>query len=234
MSIKDYNISLIEKVALRLDELLDEVVFLGGATTALLTTDPQIPDARQTLDVDCIIDIISFVDYNKLGKRLREKGFTQSIEKPIICRWQIESVIVDIMPTDKRILGFANRWSKDALLNAQKYNLKPNLSINLITPIFFIATKLEAFKLRGNNDYLASHDLEDIITIVDGRKEIIEDLRHANDNVKKYIIDEFIQLNDNRHFHDALPGHLNYGSISGMRLSLLNKRIDSICQLSNE
>lgn len=40
---------------------------------------------------------------------------------------------------------------------------------------YFCATKLEAFGGRGKNDYLASHDLEDLITVVDGRPELLED-----------------------------------------------------------
>jgi hypothetical protein len=31
-----------------------------------------------------------------------------------------------------------------------------------------VATKLEAFLKRGGGDYIASHDLEDIVTVVDG------------------------------------------------------------------
>jgi hypothetical protein len=40
----------------------------------------------------------------------------------------------------------------------------------------FVATKFEAFHGRGNNDHLASHDLEDIITVVDGRPELMGNL----------------------------------------------------------
>ena len=60
--IKLANIRMLEFVAKRLDFLCDEVVFLGGCTTALFITDQAVPDVRYTLDVDCIVDVISFQD----------------------------------------------------------------------------------------------------------------------------------------------------------------------------
>ena len=46
----------------------------------------------------------------------------------------------------------------------------------IVTPPLFIATKLEAFHGRGGDDLFTSHDLEDIIAVVDGRAEIIGSL----------------------------------------------------------
>jgi hypothetical protein len=37
--------------------------------------------------------------------------------------------------------------------------------------VAFVATKLEAFASRGGGDFLTSHDLEDVLNIVDGREE---------------------------------------------------------------
>ncbi|MCK4690308.1 MAG: hypothetical protein KAT20_00755 [Desulfuromonadales bacterium] len=47
----------------------------------------------------------------------------------------------------------------------------------LFTLAHFIATKLEAFFGRGNGNYWGSHDLEDIMTVIDGRPD-------SNDNRK--------------------------------------------------
>ena len=51
-------------VARRLGPLREQVVFLGGATTALLVTDPAAPAPRPTRDVDVIIEVGSLVEYN--------------------------------------------------------------------------------------------------------------------------------------------------------------------------
>ncbi len=53
------SLEMIKLVALKLDYLRDKVVFLGGAATCLLVTDPALPEIRSTLDVDVIIEISS-------------------------------------------------------------------------------------------------------------------------------------------------------------------------------
>ena len=44
------------------------------------------------------------------------------------------------------------------------------------SPVGFIATKYVAFLDRVAADYYASHDLEDLITVIDGREKIIEEV----------------------------------------------------------
>ena len=72
------NIRMLEFVAAKLGELRNEVVFLGGCTTALFIDDPNIPDVRYTFDVDCVVDVISLSQYHKLEKKLKDLGFKQS------------------------------------------------------------------------------------------------------------------------------------------------------------
>jgi hypothetical protein len=58
-------------------------------------------------------------------------------------------VILDVMPLDQEILGFSNRWYREAMHAATVLTLEPSLQIRSITAPFFLATKLEAFKGRG-------------------------------------------------------------------------------------
>src|SRR5947199_3909542 len=106
------NIRMLQFVATKLGELCNQVVFLGGCTTALFITDTATPDVRYTLDVDCIVDVISLNHYYQLEKQLREHGFTRSMHDDVICRWHYDDVILDVMPTEEKILGFGNRWYK--------------------------------------------------------------------------------------------------------------------------
>jgi len=56
------NLKMLEIVADGLKELIDEVAFVGGATTALyLSEDASIADSeiRSTEDVDCVIEVAS-------------------------------------------------------------------------------------------------------------------------------------------------------------------------------
>lgn len=93
------------------------------------------------------------------------------------------------MPTDSSILGFGTRWYHPALENAQRTQIGEH-EIRLITAPYFLATKLEAFRGRGRNDF-RSHDLEDIVTVIDGRPETVEEVRHARADLQKYLSDVF-------------------------------------------
>ena len=55
--------------------------------------------------------------------------------------------------------------------------LSDDLAIRIVTGPFFIATKLEGFKGRGKGDFLGSHDLEDMISVVDGRATLVKEVR---------------------------------------------------------
>jgi hypothetical protein len=89
---------------------------------------------------------------------------------------------------------------------------------------YFLATKFDAFKGRGNQDYLLSKDMEDIITILDGRPEIIDEIQQAPDDLRSYLSDAFSELLNNRHFTDALPGHLPPDKASQSRLPIILNR----------
>src|SRR5208283_2177257 len=96
-------------------------------------------------------------------------GFHQPhTEGAPVCRWLSGDLIFDLMPTDSSILGFSTRWYHPALKNAQRTRIGVS-EIRVITAPYFLATKMEAFHGRGQNDFRMSHDLEDIVTVVDGR-----------------------------------------------------------------
>jgi len=49
--------------------------------------------------------------------------------------------------------------------------------IRVVTAPYFFATKIEAFKDRRRRDFWASHDLEDLIFLIDGRSIVEEALK---------------------------------------------------------
>jgi hypothetical protein len=223
------NIEMIKKTAQYLGDLCEKVAFLGGATTGLLITDPASAEPRPTLDIDVIVEIISMKEYYQLETNLRSLGFKQSMDKEDpICRWIIDKIILDVMPTDEKILGFSNKWYSEALENSMLYEIEKNLGINLVTAPYFPATKIEAFYGRGNNDFLCSHDLEDIITVLDGRKEIIEEVRKSSDELRMFISKTFKNFLKNGSFIESLSGHLLPDSASQERLPLLIQRIENL------
>lgn len=89
------NIKMLEFVTIKLADLCDELVFVGGCTTALFVTDEAVPDIRYTLDVDCIIDVISLNNYYKIEKRLTQLGFKKSKQADE----QVRAYLVDELAT---------------------------------------------------------------------------------------------------------------------------------------
>lgn len=225
------NLAMLEFVARKLGELNNEVVFLGGCTTALLITDPASIDVRSTLDVDCIVDVISLMDYYRFENKLKKQGFKKSMEDGVICRWRYDAIILDVMPTNEKILGFGNRWYSSAIEDAISHQLCEDLSIKSVSVPYFLGTKLEAFKTRGNNDFFSSHDFEDIITVIDGHISIAEDISLTNTDLKAYLINIFLDFLKNDQFHAALPGHLNHGNAAEERSYTVLKRIEQITKL---
>ncbi|MFP4814487.1 hypothetical protein [Providencia hangzhouensis] len=170
------------------EELLAQVVFVGGCTTGLLVTDEYTKEQiRYTDDVDLVVDIVGYAKWSQLQEKLRERGFREDPFDDVICRMLIGEFKVDFMPVDQNVLGFSNRWYKEAVEMACQYQLTQNVTINLIRPEYFIATKLEAYLGRGNGDLLSSRDIEDILNIFDGRESIVEDISQSNTALKEYI-----------------------------------------------
>lgn len=224
------NLEIIEIAARALGSLCDELVFLGGCATALLITDSAAPPVRATRDVDTLAEIGSAAEYRELEKQLRERGFEVDATKGApICRWTGHSILLDVMPTDEQILGFGNIWYASALTSASSYELPSGTEIQLIDPVHFIATKLEAFHSRGDNDFILSHDLEDVVCILDGRPDIEEEITDAEQEVRNYVCNRIHNFVGNSKFIESLPGHLPGDRGSQARLPML---LDTLRRLS--
>ncbi len=225
---------MIKHVAKSLGPLKSKVVFLGGSATGFHITDNAAPEIRATKDVDIIVEAASIVAYHKLEKMLMELGFFQKIqEDDPICRWYINDIIVDVMPTDENILGFSNRWYLSAIKCSVTIELEPNLKIKLATAPYFLGTKLDAFFGRGRGDYLASHDMEDIINFINGRAEVIEDVKNSEPDLKDFIVKSLQGFLEDEFFLEALPGHLLPDQASQGRRSIILKRIKQIVEIGS-
>jgi len=195
------QIDMLSRVATALGDLLPEVVFIGGCTTGLFLTDALTKEhVRYTDDVDLIVHVGSYIELNKLIENLRRKGFRESMEEDVICRLMLGQLKVDFMPDDEKVLGFSNRWYRDAMKTARDYTITEQLTIKLVEPVFFVATKLEAYLGRGHGDVLVSHDIEDLINIFNGREEIVEEIQAANGELRQFISHELKKLLDDSNF----------------------------------
>jgi hypothetical protein len=61
---------------------------------------------------------------------------------------------------------------------------------------------------RGEEDYFASRDLEDVVAVVDGRPSLTDEVKGSSSDVRTYIAQAVERLLSQRRFLDALPGYL--------------------------
>ncbi|HEX8516876.1 MAG TPA: hypothetical protein VF868_11795 [Bacteroidia bacterium] len=202
------NIVRLRAVATQLEEWKDKIIFVGGATVSLYASRPLSVAVRATDDVDVVIELISTAEFYKMQERLLELGFKHDTTAPIISRFLYQGLKVDFMPTDPSVLGFSNRWYVEGVKNSTSCPLTERQSIQIFTSPYFIASKMEAFKTRGKGDLFGSHDLEDIIFVLDNRDEIYEELLGANEDVRHYLKKEFSSLLANELFAEALLGNV--------------------------
>jgi hypothetical protein len=225
----DSNLEQLVTAAELLRPLLSELVFVGGCVTGLLITDEAAAAPRVTLDVDAIAEITSYAEYANFGDRLRALGFREDLtEDAPLCRWTHRQTILDIMPLDEKILGFSNRWYRAAMTSSISVSLVAGLEIRVVTAPLFIATKLEAFKGRGQGDFLGSHDLEDLVSVVDGRETLIDEVQAERDELRTYLRAEISALLRRSGFLDAIPGYLLPDAASQSRVSIVLSRLRAL------
>ena len=225
----DPNLSLLEEAATKLAPFLDEIVFVGGVTLGLLITDKAAAPIRSTDDVDVIAEILTYVDYIAFSERLRKAHFTEDTsEEPLTCRWFHGKLKLDVLALSKEVLGYTNRWYQSALHHAISFALPGGRPIRMITAPYFLGTKMEAFRGRGQMDFLASHDLEDFVAVIDGRSTILDEIADSPGDIREFLAEAARSLLSESRFLDAVPGFvLEYG-----RVPLILERLQQLTQLN--
>ncbi len=234
MKSQDPNLAKVELIAIALGTLCDELVFVGGCAAGLLITDPAASMARVTFDVDLVAEVTALHGYHEMEAAFAERGFQRDISPDApICRWRYREIEVDLMPTDAGILGFANRWYRDAVAAADRVVLPSSTRIRLISAPHFLATKFEAFTDRGNADVLGSHDLEDIINVIDGRPELQNEIANTAVELRIYLAKRCATLIATPHFDNYLPGLLPQDDTLAERIGTVMTRLQFIASLRN-
>ena len=113
-----------------------------------------------------------------------------------------------------------------------KVRLSTDLEIRAVKAPFFIATKLEAFKGRGKGDFFGSHDLEDLVSVVDGRKTLVTGIRVEADELRAYIQAEVKRLLVTIGFRDALPGFRT--PLARREISIVLSRLEDLASIRGD
>ena len=200
------NITRIKAISRILKSIKKDVVFVGGATVSLYV-DSKSSEVRPTDDVDVVIELAAYNNYTQLEEELRKVGFENDKESGIICRYMVQGIIVDIMPTNSDVLGFSNRWYEEGFENAISIMLDDD-EVKIFSFPYFIATKLEAFKNRGNNDFRFSSDFEDIVYVLENNSNAENQLSNLPEQLKEYFSKTFQDLINQQDWEEGLYAHL--------------------------
>lgn len=95
---------------------------------------------------------------------------------------------------------------------------------------YFLITKLTAFEGRGHGDYHMSHDMEDIIAVIDGRPNIVDEVSKAKPRLRKELSMRFQRLLEDARFLDAVPGHMPTDAASQARVGIILRRLEALAE----
>lgn len=195
------------EVAEALQELNEEIVFVGGAVLNLYTDDPAADEIRPTQDVDLTLSIASFNQWNALQGKLGALGFHPNPFGHAICSYKYKNILVDIMATEDGPLGPANKWYKLGFNNLWTAEAKDQ-EIKILSAPCFLASKFEAFNSRGK-DYRSSHDIEDIIYVLDNRIDIVNEVEIEQKEVRQFLIDQLATIVNRGLLSEVLSSHIH-------------------------
>jgi predicted nucleotidyltransferase len=181
------NLKVVERVATSLEELNDEVIYVGGAVVSLYVTDEGAEQPRPTKDVDISVQISSYSQMDRLREILATKKIYPATTETILYRFSLEDILIDFIPYEETSLGPTNRWLKPGFNVAYPVAIGKT-EIKILPVSWFLATKWEAYKNRGN-DPRTSHDFEDIIYVIDNNLNLVNETYKTDAKVKKFLIE---------------------------------------------
>jgi hypothetical protein len=135
------------------------------------------------------------------------------------------------MPVEGTFLGFRGEWLRAVCNRPWTVEIDRGTTIRVARAPELLATKADAFADRGRGDFVLSKDIEDFLAIVNGRAELLQELKESPDDVRGYVCGTVAAwLKDDR-FHEALPGQLHGDDASQGRLPLLLSRLRELSKL---
>jgi len=224
---KIINIAVVAEIAEALKDIKQDMVFVGGAIISLYTDDPAADEIRPTQDVDMTINILNLGHWEEVQKKLSELGFQPDPFGHAICSYKYNDIPVDIMATEDGPLGPSNRWYKVGFKNLWNVKVKDQ-EIKILSAPCYLATKFEAFKNRGN-DYRTSHDIEDIIYVLDNRIDIVSEITEGEPSILLFIREQLQIIINKGILKEVLVSHI-HPLMLDERIVIVEEKIEQILQ----
>ncbi|RAP36648.1 hypothetical protein B1207_07535 [Legionella quinlivanii] len=214
------------EAATLLKDLNEQVVYVGGRIVGLLITDVIEDDVRPTYDIDVALDLgtTDIVAHYSLQRKLESLGLKP--EGNINCRYLFEHIIIDVIYTKGTLQGINSNWYQAGFDNAIEISIKDK-KIKILNAVYFIATKLEAFTDRAfrDNDYWDCKDLEDVVNVINGRPELLIELKNSPHDVVDFISGYFKKLMEDPRWLDAIKSIARFERSRNIVLDALGKII---------
>lgn len=192
------------------------MLFLVGGAAVSLYAEREATESRATEDIDIVVEITTRTKYYELEEKLKQKGFAPDPDADFIARFKLPGIIldlgepnlvVDVMPTGKDVFGSTNIWYEDGFKTAVSIKIDELEPVKIFSAPYFIASKIEAFKSRGQNDGRISQDFEDIIYVLENRENIWLEMKQSPSHLKSYLQKEFKNLRDNTYIVEWIDYH---------------------------
>lgn len=219
------NIAVVAEVAEALKHIKQDMVFVGGAVVSLYTDDPAADEIRPTQDIDMTLNIINLRHWEKVQEQLGALGFYPDPLGHAICSYKYKNIPVDIMATEDGPLGPANRWYKIGFENLWTEKAKDQ-EIKILSAPCYLATKFEAYNNRGS-DYRISHDIEDIIYVLDNRINIVKEIANDDKRVADFIKEQLQNIINMGLMQEILMSHIHPLMLEE-RLPIVEEKITQI------
>ena len=215
------SLKVVERVALALEEIKDEVIFVGGATLSLYVTDKGAEQPRPTTDIDVSVQVSTYGEMEHLRERLAAKRFHPAISEEVLYRYRFQDILIDFIPIEATELGPKNKWLKPGFQVAEHVSIGAT-SIKILPVGLFLASKWEAFKSRGG-DPRSSHDFEDIVYTIDNNLEVVNSVAMAGDDVISFLSGMAQEILEHPHRNEIVECHINLYTAAVRRGIVLEK-----------
>ncbi len=205
------NIALLEEIANAMQDLNERLVYVGGAVTGLYATTSLAMEPRPTIDVDCIVNTVSYSEHTAFEESLRAKHFQHDqTSHALICRWIYNGVTVDVIPIGENALLFGNPWYLPGYSKRIPYMLPSGKTINILSVTYYIATKIHALYSRGGCDWRGSKDFEDIVYVLNYCTDLINKFTNEDIDIKTYVSKNFFMMLKRNSINEEIECALSY------------------------
>lgn len=222
------NLKVVEKLSVALEELNNEVIYVGGAVVSLYVTDEGAEQPRPTKDIDISVQVSTYAEMDKLREKLAVKGIYPAPAETVMYRYTYEDILIDFIPYEETSLGPTNRWLKPGFEKAYPITLGHS-EIRILPVSLFLATKWEAFKNRGN-DPRTSHDFEDIVYVMDNNLEVVDSVAKADKEVQSFLKEMCEEIRSHQYRDEIIECHINPFTAQERKKLIIDK-IEAILEI---